>query len=213
VGSKQSFREWLIDRVASTEFARARLSDAKLDELAEEMGIATDVLLAAQVRVLERRVKSGKPLSAGRKKAGSDHYQIELWIPEQIYQEWKYQCERRGLLGSALLRSMIHAYLKGSWEPRSVSRDWIWQGRKYDVKVKEWKDKYGSRCPFRERALITQGARRALVRRAELHNSQVSAVLRALVIYVLDGAWARPGTIEIIDKTGMWDDEQRYHLP
>ncbi len=209
---EQTFREWLIERIMGTSYATATIDDNQVDAIAHEMGVESETLLEARLRMVRERVERGRAAPEGVKKAGSPHYQFDLWFPQVLHEVWKNECDRRGLQGSALLRSMIHAYLCGSWEPRSMPKHWVWRGIGYEVPIHEWKEKHGSRYPYRERALITRGARRALARRAGRQAAQPSTVVRALVLACIDGVWAAPGTIEIVDKTGMYDDEERYFL-
>jgi len=209
---KGSFREWLIDCIMSTDFVTCTMDDHDVDAYAHEMGVEPDVLLEARLRVLRELTERAAPKPGGTKRAGTAHYQLELLFPEVVYQAWKYECERRGLLGSALLRSMVHAYLSGSWEPREISKHWVWRGIGYEVTTKSWKRQHKSRYPYRERALITHGAKRALFRRSVRRACKPSTIVRALIIYCVDGHWAQPGTIDIIDQTSMFDDEQRYFM-
>ena len=195
-----------------THYATDTLPDERLDEVAEEMGVQPDVLVEARLNALQERISGGRQPSLGQKRARSKHYQFELLMPEAIHGAWKNEAERRGLDGSALLRSMVHAYLLGSWEPPAVTKRWIWRGVGYDVKPGKWKQVHGSRYPFRERALITNAARRALTRRGSRMGARPSSVLRSLVLAAIEGTWAAPGTIAIVDAAGMYDDEDRYFL-
>jgi len=212
VGQRQTFREWLIGRIMGTAFATATIEDHDIDAIAHEMGIEPQTLLEARLRVVRERAERGRAVPEGVKRAGSHHYQFDLWMPEAIHKTWREECARRGLLGSTLLRSMLHAYLIGSWEPRTMSKKWVWRGVGYEMRVNEWKKEHGSRYPYRERALVTRGARRALARRAGRRAAQPTAVARALVLACIDGRWAQPGTIDIVDSTDMYDDEARYFL-
>ena len=195
-----------------THYATDTLPDNEVEELAVELGVTPDVLVEARLNVLEERIKGGRPPPLGPKRAGSGHYQVELWMPETIFHVWKHEAERRGLDGSALLRSMIHAYLRGSWEPESTPKHWVWRGQGYDVNFHGWRQAHGTRYPYRERALITSGAKRALGRRASRLAVRPASVLRALVLDVIEGNWASPGAIAIVDASGMFDDEEKYFL-
>jgi hypothetical protein len=186
------------------------VSDDGLDSLARAMGVQPDVLLEARVEALMERVRGGRVAPMGMKKAGSQHYQFELLMPEEVFQAWKHEAMRRGIDGSALLRSLIHAYLLGTWQPSEVPKKWVWRGRGYTVSPGTWKKAHGSRYPFRERALVPPGAQRAMVRRARELGTTPSAIVRALVIAAIDGVWATPGSIAIVDCTAMYDDENRY---
>jgi hypothetical protein len=196
-----------------THYATDTISDTDLDSTALDMGVQPSVLIEARLNALRQRIAAGRPPPMGRKRAGSAHYQFEILMPEGVFVAWKNEAERRGLDGSALLRSMIHAYLLGSWEPPSLSKKWVWRGVGYKVNPAEWKKAHGSRYPFRERALITNAAKRCLVRRGLIQGAQPSTILRALVLASIEGTWATPGSIEIVDAANMYDDDKRYYQP
>ncbi|GAF79998.1 unnamed protein product [marine sediment metagenome] len=193
-------------------YATDRIPDEQIDRIAAEMGVEPDVLLEARLNVLQERMSAGRQPPMGRKRAGTKHYQFELLMPEAIHGAWKNEAGRRGLDGSALLRSMIHAYLLGSWEPSTVQKKWVWRGIGYEIAPGSWRRAHGSRYPFRERALITNAARRVLVRRGDRLGAKPTSVIRSLVLAAIEGEWAAPGTIEIVDASGMYDDEDRYFL-
>jgi hypothetical protein len=77
----------------------------------------------------------------------------------------------------------------------------VYRGREYrcSAKVNE----------FQEKTLITHGAWRALRRRADRHGCAAAAILRALVLEVLDGEHR---SVTLIDARVMYDDEDRYYL-
>jgi len=212
-GSIRRFRKWLVERVAASRWGVVSASDDDVEVMAREIGVQPDVLLEARVQALRERVRAGRVQPMGDKKAHSQHYQFELLMPEEVFRAWKHEAQRRGVDGSALLRSLIHSYLLGTWQPTEVPKRWVWCGRGYTVVPREWKAAHGSRYPFRERCLIPPGAQRALVRRGRELGTTPSAIVRALVLNAIDGLWAGPGTITIVDCTGMYDDEDRYFHP
>jgi hypothetical protein len=177
------------------------------------MGVLPDILLEARILVRKRRIDAGRVVPSGDKKAKSDHYQFELLFPQEVFERWTDECETRGVKGSALMRSLIHTYLMGSFEPEAIANVWEYRGIVYPmVDVHKWAKEHGRRYPYRERSLIPQGARRALIRRADRLGVDPSMVVRSLILLCLNNRWAYPGTIGIIDSVNMYDDETRYHL-
>jgi hypothetical protein len=208
---KQSFRKWLVARVQGTQYAIMDIHDEELDAVAVKVGVQPDVLLEARLNALQAKVATGVRLPSNKRDPGS-YYQYEMLFPEVVFYAWKAEAERRGLDGSALLRSAIHAYLIGSWEPEETTRYWVWRGIGYAVRPGDWKAQHGTRYPFRERAAIPEGVRRALFRRADRRGIPTSVITRSLCLAIIDGTWGSPGTLKIVDSTTMFDDENRYYL-
>jgi hypothetical protein len=123
-------------------------------------------------------------------------------MPEIVRVAWNEECEFRGVDGSALLRSLIHAYLMSDREPEQVLGYWLYKGRTYRLPK-------GNRNKFAEKALITNGSWRALLRRCQRRGCSASAMMRALVLEVLAGEHR---AVQLIDARTMFDDEDRYHL-
>lgn len=212
--SFQSFRSWLIDRVSKTAFASYVIPDEQLDDRARELGVQTDVFIEARLLNKERHLKAGIAPSAGnKKKAKSPHWQLELLMPPYVFQQWKAAAKSRGLDGSAILRSLVNAYLSSTFEPQAISKHWILHGVVYKVpSFGGWLREHGHRYPYRERALIPPGARRALIIRAERRGCPPTTLANNLVMLMLNGLWAHPGTLPIVDCRSMYDDENRYYL-
>jgi hypothetical protein len=130
-----------------------------------------------------------------------------------IFDEWKAYAMHRGVDGSVLLRSIVHLYLMGTWEPRHMTEGWVYRGREYSaidpgVHRVDGTTKY----PYVERALVTAGAYRALRRRAQALNIAVTGILRGLVVETMEQKFAKSGSMKLIAAREMWDDETRYYL-
>ena len=66
---------------------------------------------------------------------------------------------------------------------------------------------------YRFRALITNGAHRALAIRAKRkHNKTPQAVVRALMLATLKNKFGVHGLLEVTDCESMYDDETRYYM-
>lgn len=204
-----AFRDWLIERLlASIHVREPARSDAEIRVRAMALGIQPDLLTEARVRFVEQSKALGVQPPLGRKKAKSEHYQIKCVMPKTLFERWIVHCEERGVQGSALLRSLIHGYLLGSQEPSQLTIYWVWQGRRLSAPERGWeRGKVGGAYPYRERALITQGARRALARRAAAIGCSYSAVVRGLVTDTLLG---KHPNVRLVDARTMYDDENRY---
>jgi hypothetical protein len=208
---RHGFREWLVDRLMGTEAATRPLQDGGLPELAAQLGVQVDALLEARAKRAVIDAAEQRQPRMGQK-VDNKHYQITVFFPEAIHQEWLTQAKARGLKGSALLRSILNAYLMGSYEPKNVLKHWHWRGCSWPCDTHRWGLEHDGPWPFTDRALLPQGARRALVIRARRIGASMTAVCRALVCETLDGKFGQPGVLEIVDAATMFDDESRYYL-
>lgn len=198
-----SFRSWLFERLLGTRWATLPVEDAEIDALAQRLGVQPDVLLEAraEAKILQSknglRIASARPDESGRFKR---YYQFHLFMPPPVYKAWLEECAYRELRGPVLLRALIQEYLMGDKEPEPLSF-WYWKGKHYKMGKAEL------RSPYLERATITQGAKRALARRAKAIGTTSTAIARALIIEALSGEHR---VVKLIEHSMMFDDETRY---
>jgi len=183
------------------------IPDEKIDAVAARMGVQADVLIEARAQFKIRRARYGLQMPLGQKVAKTRHFQLQCEMPEEVYAAWQEECHSRGIEGSVLLRSVVHAYLLGTNEPVKVLKRWIWNGK--TIRATAW-EKRRRIARSRERAQITVGAKRALELRAQRHGSPRSALVRALVLDVIDRRWQG---VQLVDAEMMYDDETRYVTP
>lgn len=204
----QAFREWLAARLLGMRYATIRLSDDEIDPLAKQLGVDPDLLLEvrAQARVALHEKGLAPPMSNRRNRHlqrviddSARLYQYLLWMPPDVFAAWKEECERRGVHGPALLRSLIHEYLLGTHEPQPL-KTWVWKGKRLRG--------YRAHC-LKEAAVIPQGAKRALMRRAIGRGTQATLIVRGLVMEALSGGHAG---IPLVQAGMMFDDEDRYNM-
>lgn len=204
---RQSFRKWLAERLLETKWATAPIGDDQIDAVAERLGVSPDLLLEVRTEARIRAVQAGRqqPVSRDVQARHRRLYQFHIFIPHPLRALWVEECDRRGVESATVLRSLIHEYLLGEWEPEHVLRGWHYAGRHYPLsKARRAVDAY------LERATITQGARRALHRRAALTGTSAMAICRGLILEVLAG---RHRSIRYVEQKAMFDDENRYRAP
>lgn len=191
------FREWLLLRLRNTAYAQQGYGKGEsLEEVAVRIGVQPDLLREAQAEVMLERKAQGHMLL--RRNAR----QIDLFMPPVVFEAWKAECESRGVEGSTLLRSSIHHYLLGTWEPQDLIPYWRFQGKRYRC------GRHKSAFP-RERAEITTGAWRALCRRGDQMGASAAMVIRGIVHDILGGGFR---TIALVPTGNLYDDEERYVL-
>jgi hypothetical protein len=198
------FRKWLAERLRGTEFAKTRIPDDKLDAVAKMIGVDPDLLLEVRARArIERGERGRAPSGNNALRVLSDRvYEYHLFMPPVIFAAWKAECSFRGVEGSMLLRSLIHEYLSATREPQPMPA-WIWQGEMRPMGDNP------KRAKCMERAAIPKGARRALVRRAELLGVRPTSIVRALATEVLAGDHR---DVTLLGSGSMFDDETRYFM-
>jgi hypothetical protein len=202
----ESFRQWLLERLLGTRWARVALTDDQIDAVARRLGVSSEILLEARAQTKIVKHASGLPnaISMAGRVAGEyrTYYQYHLFMPPVVWKAWADECKFREVKGSLLLRSMIHDYLSF---PRSVAplRQWRYQDKTYKM------GEHG-RTHFLERAQIPHGAKRALEHRARQIGALPTWVVRALVLEALAGLHR---DIRLIEATMMYDDESRYLSP
>ncbi len=204
---EQVFRDRIVELVIASKYVRDLIPDDKIDAVAKKIGVDPEVLVEARMRFRVQKKLDGYQVPLGRKRRGTRHYQFKLAMPAPLYRIWRDEADFRGIEPSALLRSLIHAYLLGSYEPKQVLRYWVYEGKTWITSERAWEKKNKKGFASRERALITLGAMRALRVRAHRRGHVPTAVVRALVIEVLDG---KHRSMTIVDAQSMYDDETRY---
>lgn len=198
------FRAWLARRLLGTSYATIRIPDSEIDSISKRLGIAPDLLLEVRARALLALHERGlaRPLSNrdyAREQSERALYQLKVWTPREILDAWNEECARRGVLGPTLLRSLIHAYLLGGREPE-LAPSWVLDGKllRDDRSLK-----------LDERAVVSHGAKHALMRRAAVRNTKSMRIVRALMLEALRGEHMG---VPLVSAGMMFEDETRYNL-
>lgn len=197
-----AFRDWLIDRLRGTRWATEPLSPARARKVAKVLGVQYDLLMEVRADTLIARAREGfRP--GGRQEERTT--KIKISYPAEIKAEFEEYCESRALTPSSLMRSVLHAYLRGSYEPlQSRSHTWIWKGKAYRFKATyNYKHCTQLRVPH--------GAKRALQIRARGLGTTPHAIMRALVLETMEGKFGQ-ADLQIVDTLAMYDDETKYFL-
>lgn len=202
------FRKRLVRMLATTEWATRGATPEELARHARGLGVAPEVLQAAHdIVAAERRARALKP-AQGRKVNERHWPQLEIHMPEKVFEDWHTWCELQQATSNALIRGILHVYLLGTWEPAWVSSHWRYKGQTLVVPVKEHlKQKTQSAWPCRERVLITRGAKDALSFRGNRTNARPTAIVRGLILELLEGRYK--GVVPR-DARSMFDDVHRY---
>ncbi len=201
------FRLWLIHKLTRSRWVRP--TDEPIDETAVRIGVQPDVLRAAQAQLDAERKADGKPpliVGTGRVRRGP-RKQLDLDMPQAVYEDYERYSSLRGLPGAVVLRSVVHTLLSGPDNPRWVGRGWVYRGQHQPL------DRYQERAgkggwPWNVKADLSDGAFRALIIRAEQLGCTYTALARGAVIDLLEGR--APRLIIVTSSTAMWADESRY---
>ena len=204
-----NFRRYLVHRLMNTGWAYVNLNRPDLEDLSKRLGVQLDVLLDAHARAADERRKRGLRVSTGQLTTQNRvHYpQLKVVFCKPVWDAWLEECERRGVQSSTLLRSLVHAYLLGGWEPEVlVAKGWWWQGKLVRA---EW-TALEHNSPLRERTLVTTGAKLAFGLRCTCANVHYVVMLRGLVLHLLAGKLPE---LRMVDARTMWDDPEKYNAP
>lgn len=200
------FREWLIGRMTETSLVSVPLSDDDFDAFARVAGVDPDALAEARAVARinhSRALNDEEPLRVGARTIN-----LYSFMPEPIHRHLSEIIDARALTPSLFLRSLVHTYLLGSWEPPYCPATWSWRGTEYEL------PKGSKRHKHHLVTKISFGARNALELRARHRRLRhVSRLVRGLLIDVMEGRFAQPGKLRLVDPAGMPDAASAYYLP
>lgn len=203
-----SFRRRLTQLVSTTDWAHQADTPERVKEIAAALGIAEDILAAARRLVVDGLKTRGLKASLTGVKINERYWpQLEILMPERIFNDWQSWCESQHAKSSALLRGIIHAYLLGSWEPAWIASFWRYRGETLPMKLRAHRELNEGAWPWRERVLVTPGARGALNFRAKSSATTAMAITRGLVLEILEGRYKN---VIPRDALSMFDDPLRY---
>lgn len=200
--SRLSFRSWLIEQILAIRWSAP--PTATVTEIALHLGVQVSVLEEAQALAAERAKTRGRTPKPGKKRAlfRYDYGDVYAHLPPEIERDWRAYLAVLGIKSAALLRSLVHHFLvAGGPRPTSIARSWCYRGQV--IQMKE------SGTP-QHRARITLGAETALIHYAELWGVKAMAVVRGLIIDLLEG---RVTKLRIVAFGELWGDPDRYLHP
>lgn len=201
------FRRRLVGLLATTTWARVGVTKEEIVRHAQGLGVAPEILQAARDIVDRERTSRGLKPVEGPKKTEAQFPQLEIDMPEKVFDDWHTWCDMQHSTSNALMRGIIHVYLLGDWEPAWVSRHWRYKGETLLVPRKGYEEKNRAAWPYRERVLVTRGAKNALIFRAARTNTNATAIVRGLVLEILEGRYRK---VVPRDARSMFADTQRY---
>ena len=199
-----TFRRWLVEKLKQSRWARSR--EDTVETMAVRIGVQPDLLEQAQRELDEEQRRQGR-----RKVHIGQPYQprvsrrkVEVQLPRRVHEDWVAYCGHRGLRPAVVLRSLVHRLLSGPQQPSWLGRDCFYRGKTYSLEGY----KRGQKWPYLAKTDVTQGANRALTRRAMVTGTTVAGLLRGVVLDLLEG---RTRHLTVITSTNsMFDDENRY---
>lgn len=206
-----SFRQWLVDKLVLTKWRT--FLDEPPAKTAKRLGVQLDVLEEAMGRVSADRVARGLNPVAGsadkRRRPGKPSPAVvHVAVPEVAYLDLEEYCKIREVTVSDLLRSLIFRLLSGPEQPSWIGTTWRYRGKRYPLTGRHTEyRRNGKEWPWQVQTKITHGASRALTARARATGCTTSALLRGVLIDLLEG---RTTTLQLVAMDAMFDDENRY---
>ena len=193
------FRDWLVHRVKHSRWTARNCPD--LDAVAWRIGVQADVLVDAQAALdAEQRAAGRTPVQIGKRLQVQKQTGFSIDLPPIVYEDLRAYCKLRQLAITVVMRSLITKLLTGTAQPQWLGRGWYYKGNHYPAA------RQGERHPVR--ADVTSGATEALGRRAVVCGVSVSALLRGMVIDLLEGRISR--MVIVNSLTQMPDDASKY---
>lgn len=179
------FREWLVNLVAGTRWARV---EGDVEKISKHLGVRPEVLEEARRRGERRAI---------------DTCAFVLFMPEEIFKLWKRTLELQGLEGGLLLRGLIQVLLTSAKKPTWTNNWWMVGGKRYNM----GNNRKGQNWPWKVKALISRGADRALVQIADHHRTTKTSLIRGQVIDYLEG---RSPKVILMPSDAMANDPKKY---
>lgn len=200
-----TFRAWLVRQIQVLRWSSP--AGESVADTAKALGVRKDVLEEAIAARELANQQAGKPRRALGKRAlnRSDYALVRVTMPAPVHADWKRYCETLGVKGSAILRSLIHAFLLTGAKPTSLVSEWRYRGAVYKLESSVTRLLTPS-APTR----VTRGAQRVLDEWAAHWCVRSAAIVRGLVVDLLEG---RTRALKIVAYPELWGDPARYTWP
>lgn len=193
---EQTFREWLVWQLKLSRWSRVRGESST--ELAYRLGVQSDALEQA----MRERAIDIETMAKVPPRIRVEQRKIKVWIPVEVWSEWKRYCKILSISGGTLLRSICNHYLQNPvTTPAMQLSSWRYRGKRYKVRL-ETRRLLMARVP--------RGARQAIDHYASLLRTSMGALVRGLILDVLEGRTRR---LKIVTVDEMWGDPKRYLSP
>lgn len=203
----QEFRRYIVALISRTKYGQRNYSEEKLPAIAKMLGVDMDALLEARILYRERQHAIGAATGRGddyRARSSRDKSDVAALcyhMTKEVKQFLQEYSDTRKVPVHILLRSVIHHYLLGSWEPPVLHQNWMFteiprdrrQGRDAIINV-----------------TVTPAARLAVWMRSEMLQVSAEQLGRSLIVDTVSGRFARPGEISYITRRHMFSDIARY---
>lgn len=206
------FRDYIVSMLSRTAFAKRHFSEEKLEMISERLGVRIETLLEARLLYRERSTAIGSATGrleeyhARRKNANSDYAAITLHLQQPAKEVVQRYAESRGINIPTLVRSILHHYLLGSWEPSQLHNSWFLPG----LPAKYQKGSYSKRTVIN--SSVTPAVREAFWMRAETLQSNIEELGRTLLIETVKGNFGRPGVLTVVTRKQLYTDINRYQV-
>lgn len=198
------FRRWLVDRLKASRWPRD--DSATYEEMGRLIGVQPDVLEQAQQELIEEAKSKGRraPLLGSPNRRVDRFHSVEVLLPKIVHEDWEAYCKRRNLTSADVLRSLVNELLTGPKQPSWINRRCWYRGSLHTLAGSV----YGKKWPCFAKTYISGGASRALSQRAQATGTSAAALMRGMVVDLLEGRIKR---LTIITEIGsMFDDESKY---
>lgn len=204
-------RDNLVLWLSRTQAASRELSPEQQLAFCKKVGITLELFREAQLLRVKNEYKyqqstgrQGDYISSKITSQTGNYFTIVAHCSREMKDHISHYCETRHINTSTLARSLVHHYLRGTWEPEQVTG--VWNVHDFN----------GDQSAVKEaniHAAITQSAKIALNLRAKAMGVSGTKLIRALISETINGNFAQPGTIRFLSKGQMFSDIKKYVVP
>ena len=205
-------RDKLVFWLSQSQAASRELTPEQHRVLCEKIGISEDLLREAHMQRVKRDYKRYRAVGRhgdyiARKISNQQLSGVRIAV--HCSQKLKdfvvdYCNERRRVDPNDFCRSLVHHYLRGTWEPEHVTGKWALRG--FD----------GDQSAVKEAVIntaITDAAKEALKLRAQSMGTSPTKLFRAILSAAVNEEFAQAGTIRFIGVGQMYSIIEKYEIP
>lgn len=204
-----TFKEDTIESMAERLWVHPRAlreAQKELDEDRKRLGLSLVTVGSHAKGKVRPRPRTERKRFEDFRSLGDRKFRVDM--PLRVHEDWTAYLQLRDVNRAVLLRSLIHALLTSSENPRWLGRGWVYRGRR---EVMEGYKAYTSRkkgWPYYALTVIPMGVHLALQRRAAVSLTTPTGLVRGQILELLEGRLTK---ISMINSTAqLYEDPDRY---
>ena len=203
-------RNDLVLWLSKTQAASRELTPKSARKFCEQLGITEELFREAHMlrakndfKLYNSKGRHGDYVA--RKLARQDgKVSLVAHCSAELKQHFIEYCKTRNVDHITFARSVIHHYLRGTWEPEHVMKWWSIRSFSGDQSAVKEENVH---------VTVTGAAKEAFRKRALSSGTSPTKLMRQILSSALNGEFAQPGTIRYIARGQMFSREELYVVP